>query len=85
MTKLVIESDSADTTVLVFDNNDEFACEKLRRIERIKDAYICLWDIDQKCRSYIKHPPDWDEGVYDAVEKILQEIRDLIWEAQLDL
>lgn len=85
MTKLKIESDSPEVTVLVFDTSDYDAMEKYKRMMSVDDAYSCLFDIEQKCREWRKyHPDDWSEEKCDIAWDLQKQICQIISEHKLE-
>ena len=62
---------------LTFDDaNDDgnFEMQKAQRCVRADEVFSLLWDIDQKCRAWLK----WDDTITETEEKKLSEIRDEI-------
>ncbi len=85
MTKLKIESDSPEVTVLVFDNSDYDAMYKYKRMMTVEDVYSCIFEIEQKCRQWRKYPPDnWDEKKCDMAWDLQEEICDIISDYKLE-
>ena len=84
--KLIIEMETTEATILVFDDTDFDAKQRRRRMETADDCYSCLLDIQQEIRRWWKyHPDSWTEEQVDFAYELSEKIIEIINESNVNM